>query len=83
MLFLFFFALESGPGHATGTAAVEAAPVDPAGLWQKAMEIFRKNSDLYPQKITILSEILDRHGQPDSVTQLCFHHPHGCQGPAC
>ncbi|MCJ7523764.1 MAG: hypothetical protein MUP71_00915 [Candidatus Aminicenantes bacterium] len=72
MLLLFFLTLKPGPGHATGTTAAAAAPVDPAGLWQKAIEIFRKNSDLYPRKITILSEILDRHDQPGSVTQLFF-----------
>jgi len=72
MLFLVFFTFKPGRGNATETTAAAAAPVDPAGLWQKAIEIFRKNSDLYPQKITILSEILDRHNQPDSITQLFF-----------
>jgi len=69
MLLLFFFTLKPGRGNATETTAA-AAPS--ARLWQKALDIFRKNSDLYPEKITILSEILDRHNQPATVTQLFF-----------
>jgi hypothetical protein len=72
MLFLVFFIFKPGRGNATGTTAAAAPPADPARLWQKALDIFRKNSDLYPEKITIISEILDRHNQPNSVTQLFF-----------
>ncbi|MBU4405379.1 MAG: hypothetical protein L6428_03845 [Candidatus Aminicenantes bacterium] len=72
MLVIVFFTLKSGRGNATGITAAAVTPVDPAGLWQKALDIFRKNSDFYPGKITILSEILNRHDRPDSVTQLFF-----------
>ncbi len=44
----------------------------PAGLWQKAVDIHRHNSDWYPERITILSEVLNRQGLPSSVTQLLF-----------
>jgi hypothetical protein len=44
----------------------------PAGLWKKAVEVYRQNSDLYPAKIAILSEVLNRHSQPYSITELFF-----------
>ncbi|HSQ35141.1 MAG TPA: hypothetical protein VLQ89_04035 [Candidatus Binatia bacterium] len=42
------------------------------GLWQKAMDVFRRNSDWFPGKVSVVSEILDRKGRPDSVTELFF-----------
>jgi hypothetical protein len=69
LLSLAFFSFHTGRGAATQTTA---SKVDPAVLWQKALELFRKNSDTYPKKITVLSEVLDRHSQPDSVTQMSF-----------
>jgi len=44
----------------------------PDGLWQKALDIFRRNSDWLPGKVSVVSEILDRKGRPDSVTELFF-----------
>jgi hypothetical protein len=69
LLAIAFFTAKPGRGNETGPVA---APANPAGLWQKALDIFRGNRDAYPQKIAILSEVLDRHDQPDSVTQLFF-----------
>ena len=68
LLALAFFTVKPGYGDETARAAA----ADPADLWQKALDIFQKNSNAYPEKITILSEVLDRHDQPDSVTQLFF-----------
>ena len=69
LLSLAFFSFHPDREAATQTTA---PPDDPAVLWQKALELFRKNSDSYPKKITVLSELLDRHSQPDSVTQMSF-----------
>lgn len=68
LLALVFFTIMPGRGEET----TKAAAADAAGLWQKALGIFQKNSDAYPEKISILSEVLDRRDQPDSVTQLFF-----------
>jgi hypothetical protein len=53
-------------------AALPFPAADGAGLWQKALNIYRSNQDWYPERISILSEVLDRHEQPYSVTQLDF-----------
>ncbi len=59
--------------RAARPAAGAAAPrEDGAGLWQKAVGIYGSNRDWYPQRITILSEVLNRRGEPYSVTQLFF-----------
>jgi len=71
LLALAIFMVQPGRGGRAASSAA-AAPTDPAVLWQHALDIFRKNSDLYPEKIAILSEVLDRHDQPDSITQLFF-----------
>jgi hypothetical protein len=59
-------------GNGSGRASNKPAAAASAGLWQKALSIYRKNREWYPEKITILSEILNRQGQPYSVTQLFF-----------
>jgi len=61
--------------HAAGPsrAAVDTpAGMSPAGLWQKAVAVHQRNSSWYPEKITVLSEVLTRRGEPSSVTQLFF-----------
>lgn len=74
VLLLALFLLASAPARnrapGQGVNGQEAAA--PAGLWQKAVDICRRNSDWYPERITILSEVLNRQGQPSSVTQLFF-----------
>ena len=57
-------------GGERGGAAVPAAAA--SGLWQKAVEIHRRNNEWYPGRISILSEVLNRRGEPYSVTQLFF-----------
>ncbi len=42
------------------------------GLWRKAIEVYRRNRDWYPQKITVLSAVLNRKNKTTSVTQLFF-----------
>ena len=62
------------PAGAKPWASPQDEPrADPSALWQKAIEVFRKNSDWIPGKMSVLSEILDRKGRPDSVTRLDFH----------
>lgn len=41
-------------------------------LWRKAIEIHQRNRNWYPERVTILSEVLNRHGQPYSVTEMVF-----------
>ncbi len=60
------------PGRAEEKPGAAAAQASAAALWEKALEIFRKNSDWYPEKIVILSEVLNRRDRLDSVTQLFF-----------
>ena len=69
-------AKDRAPGQ--GVNGPQAAA--PAGLWQKAVDICRRNSDWYPERITILSEVLNRQGQPSSVTQLFFSLRLGAEG---
>jgi hypothetical protein len=54
-------------------AAEDGAGAGTLGLWQKALAVFQKNSDWVPGRMSILSEMLDRKGRPDSVTQLDFN----------
>ena len=56
----------------TRPPARAVAPEPGAGLWQKAVEIYRRNQDWYPQKVTILSAVLNRRGESSSVTQIFF-----------
>jgi hypothetical protein len=58
----------NGPGRAPSETSTSAA----AGLWQKAVAIHHRNRDWYPERITILSELLNRHQEPYSVTQIFF-----------
>lgn len=59
-------------GGLAPTAGGEPAAAAANGLWRKAVEIYRRNSDWYPGRVTILSEMLNRHGKPYSVTELFF-----------
>ena len=68
LLAVAFFTTPPGRSKEKGTAAAD----HPDGLWQKALDLFQKNSAYYPQKINVLSEVLDRHEQPSSVTELVF-----------
>jgi len=64
------------------TAAEDGAGADPLGLWQKALAVFQKNSDWFPGKVSVLSEVLDRKGRSDSITQLVFNIVPDGQGKA-
>jgi len=68
LLAIAFFTIPSGRSEEKGTAAAD----HPTSLWQKALDLFKKNSAYYPQKINILSEVLDRHEQPSTITELFF-----------
>jgi hypothetical protein len=57
----------------TLTAADEVVAFNSSGLWQKALDVFQKNSDWFPGKVTIFSEVLDRRGRSDSITKLHFN----------
>ncbi|MCX6558128.1 MAG: hypothetical protein NTW95_11995 [Candidatus Aminicenantes bacterium] len=57
----------------SAAAAEDGAGADSLGLWQKALVVFQKNSDWVPGKMSILSEMLDRKGRPDSITQMVFN----------
>ncbi len=72
MILLALAILTTKPGRGDETHMTKATQANPAALWQKALDIFRKNSDWYPEKIAIFSEILNRHDRLDSVTQLFF-----------
>jgi hypothetical protein len=54
-------------------AAEDGAGADDLGLWRKALAVFQQNSDWVPGKMSVLSEMLDRKGHPDSITQLDFN----------
>ena len=71
--FLFVFLKSATAGDTALTAAEEAVAFNPSGLWQKALDVFQKNSDWFPGKVTIFSEVLDRHGRSDSITKLYFN----------
>ena len=53
-------------------AGASGEPADPSGLWQKALTVFQKNSDLYPHKMEVSSELLDRRGRPEIVSKFHF-----------
>jgi hypothetical protein len=62
---------------AGGAAAQRQGAEPPAtaahgGLWQKSLDVFAKNRAWYPEKISVHSEVLDRHGDPYSITELFF-----------
>jgi hypothetical protein len=59
----------SRPGAVDRGSANGAAP---AGLWQRAVAIHQRNRAWYPEKITVLSQVLNRRDEPSSVTQLFF-----------
>ena len=42
------------------------------GLWRKAIEIHQRNRDWYPERVVILSEVLNRRGQSSSLTEMVF-----------
>lgn len=64
-------ALLAVPAGGLAPAAGEE-PAAANGLWRKAVEIFRRNRDWYPGRVTILSQMLNRRGEPYSVTELFF-----------
>jgi hypothetical protein len=66
--------LKSAAAGAAAPPASEAAgKPDLPGLWRKALDVFQRNSDWLPGKVSILSEMLDRQGRPDSITKLDFN----------
>ncbi len=67
IIFLLLHILAALPGPGAG-----AESSDPLGLWQKALAIFQKNSDLLPYKMEVHSEVRDRRGRPDTVSQFFF-----------
>jgi len=67
----------SRTGAADRGAAVGAAPT---GLWQRAVAIHQRNRAWYPEKITVLSHVLNRRDEPSSVTQLFFSLQPGADG---
>jgi len=66
-------------GSAARRSPESAAPA-PAGLWLKTVDIHRLNRDWYPERISVLSEILNRRSEPYSVTQLYFSLRMGANG---
>lgn len=76
LVFFFAILLVFIKSHTAGaillTAAEEAVALNPVGLWQKALNVFQKNSDWFPERVTVFSEVLDRHGRSDSITKLYF-----------
>ena len=72
LLALSLLAAASQKANAPERSPAEPAAVAQRGLWQKALDVYRKNRDWYPERIAILSEVLNRHGQPYSVTELFF-----------
>jgi len=73
-------------GSAPGGGSEARRSPDPAaapgahGLWQKAVDIHRRNRDWYPEKISVLSEVLNRRSEPTSVTQIFFSLRLGADG---
>jgi hypothetical protein len=64
---------------APGRGAADAGS-SPTGLWRRAVSIHQRNRAWYPEKITVLSEVLNRRGGPSSVTQLFFSLRLGADG---
>jgi hypothetical protein len=77
-VFLLLFILAALPGPAFSGAAAETS--DPSGLWQKALAVFQQNSDMLPHKMEVFSELLDRRGQPDTVSRFYFDIRYDGQG---
>jgi hypothetical protein len=75
---LLLFALAALPGMAGAGAGAETS--DPSGLWQKALAVFQQNSDLLPHKMEVFSELLDRRGRTDTVSQFYFDIRYDGQG---
>lgn len=67
-------------GTAGGDGSEARRSPGPAALWQKAVTIHRLNRDWYPERITVLSEVLNRRSEPYSVTQLYFSLHLGADG---
>jgi len=61
-----------GPGSEAARPAEPAAFAGPASLWQKAVDLYQRNRSWYPERIFVVSEVLNRRGQPYSVTHLDF-----------
>jgi hypothetical protein len=80
LLALLLFAFTPCQGDAPGQAPADPAAAAAAGLWLKAVNIHRRNRNWYPERITILSEVLNRRGQPTSVTQFFFFLRLGADG---
>ena len=74
----------SGSAPGGGSEALQsrepAAAPGLSGLWQKAVDIQRRNHDWYPERISVLSEVLNRRSEPYSVTQLYFSLHLGADG---
>jgi hypothetical protein len=60
-----------GAGNNPGWVAATAT-LPPAAIWQKAVEVYRTNRNWYAEKTAILSEVLNRRGEPYSITELYF-----------
>jgi hypothetical protein len=69
---LIIFIKPAAAGAAIPNSAEEAMGANPSGLWQKALDVFQKNNNWFPSKVSILSEMLDRQGRSDSITKLYF-----------
>jgi hypothetical protein len=70
---LVIFLKSAATDNASLPSANEAVNANSPGLWQKALDVFRKNSAWLPGKVAVLSEMLDRRGRPDSITKLYFN----------
>jgi hypothetical protein len=80
LLALALLAVAPPRGNGPGRAPSETSSAAAAGLWQKAVAIQRRNRDWYPERITILSELLNRHDEPYSITQIFFSLHRGADG---
>jgi hypothetical protein len=73
LLAIVLLALRPGGGVAGNQAGADPAVATArTNLWRRALDVYAKNRAWYPQHIAILSEVLNRHGQPYSVTELFF-----------
>lgn len=70
--FAILLALLGMAGAAGGGPSLPPRPVGPHGLWRKAIEIRQRNRDWYPERVVILSEVLNRRGEPSSLTEMVF-----------
>jgi len=67
----------SGRGEAPGKPSAVSASED---LWQKAVSIHGRNHEWYPERISVISEVLNRRNEPYSVTRLFFSLRMGTDG---